>query len=224
MMQIFFWFSIALLAFASFAYLTIPIFSNAQATEVSSKGSIPKMPLIFGAALMLASLALYSNIGNPNLLLPSKDSLLNKQYAAIIQQIEAHLAQNPEDAEGWQVVAPTYLSLNQPEKAFDAFANAIKFGNSNGKNWLGLGKSNLIMNKGVFGPMTKVAFTKAQEKSPDDIEAIYFYAAMLQDDQQLDEAEQAILKFTQTHEFSQQQLTPLTELLANITLNRAKND
>ncbi|MBL1419127.1 MAG: hypothetical protein COC24_001315 [Alphaproteobacteria bacterium] len=219
-MQLFFWFSIILLSFASFAYISIPIFLRFNATAQYRFFS-SRLPILLGAACLgLGSIGLYAYIGNSAFLSSPQNAVIDSKYVAIIEQIEAHLAQNPEDAEGWQVVAPTYLSLNQPKKAFEAFANAIKFGNSNGPNWLGLGKSNLIINKGVFGPMTKVAFTKAQEKSPDDIETMYFYATMLQNNGELAEAKSAINAFIASHEFSAEQMQPLTQILD--TLNQAE--
>lgn len=217
-MQLFFWFSITLLAFASFTYLSIPIFLRPAVDESSATHKKTVLLSLFLVPVFLAitSIGIYSYIGQPAMLsAPIKPEIDNK-YADIIKQIETHLAKNPEDAEGWQVVAPTYLSLSQPEKAFEAYANAIKFGNSNGKNWLGLGKSNLIINKGVFGPMTKVAFTKANEKSPDDIEAMYFYATMLQNNAEADKAKSAIDNFISSHDFSAQQLLPLTQILDTI--------
>ena len=216
-MQLFFWFSIIFLGFASFAFISIPIFvrpdadSDVEGQNVFLKNQLPIA--LLAVFLGLSSIGLYANIGSPALLVTPEKSEIDKKYLAIIEQIETHLAQNPEDAEGWQVVAPTYLSLNQPEKAFEAFANAIKFGNSNGQNWLGLGKSNLIINKGVFGPMTKVAFTKAHEKSPDDVEAMYFYATMLQNIDQLNEAKSALDVFIATHDYSAEQFLPLTQIV-----------
>ncbi|PCI88955.1 MAG: hypothetical protein COB24_00315 [Hyphomicrobiales bacterium] len=219
-MQLFFWFSIILLSFASFAYISIPMFLRFNATAPQFFFS-SRLPILLGAVCLgLGSIGLYAYIGSSAYLSLPQNAVIDSKYVAIIEQIETHLAQNPEDAEGWQVVAPTYLSLNQPEKAFDAFANAIKFGNSNGPNWLGLGKSNLIINKGVFGPMTKVAFTKAQEKSPDDIETMYFYATMLQNNGELAEAKSAINGFIASHEFSADQIQPLTQILD--TLNQAE--
>lgn len=221
-MQLFFWFSIVLLALASFAYLSIPIFLPTTDAEQKTPNSYRISTFIFAAILAALSIGLYAYIGSPNMVMrPEKPAIENK-YLAIIEQIETHLAQNPEDAEGWQVVAPTYLSLNQPEKAFEAFANAIKFGNSNAKNWLGLGKSNLIVNKGVFGPMTKVAFTKAHEKAPNDIEAMYFYASMLQNDQQAEAAKLAINNFITSHDYTTEQLLPLNEILDLIKPNEGQ--
>lgn len=224
-MQLFFWFSIALLAFASFTYLTIPVFLRVNSATQSSFKNSKYLIFIFATLLMVASVGLYAIIGSPNMLLPTKQPpAIDAKYAAIIAQVEEHLAKNPEDAEGWQVIAPTYLRQNQAEKAFDAYANAIKFGNSSGINWLGLGKSNLMMNKGVFGPMTKVAFTKAQEKSPDDIEAMYFYAAMLQEAGNVTEAKQAIEQFMSSHEFTDDELSPLTEILTLMKQAETVND
>lgn len=221
-MQIFFWLSIVVLAFATFSYLTLPMVLNIgiHADVKPPKSYLKPSTILYAIILALGSVGLYSYIGNPALLATVKTPKIDSKYIAIIEQIEAHLAQNPQDADGWQVVAPTYLSLNQPEKAFDAFANAIKFGNSNGKNWLGLGKANLQVSNGVFGPMTKVAFTKAHEKLPDDVESMFFYASMLQNIGDLAEAKQALMAFIAAHDYTAEQLQPLQQILA--TLNQAE--
>ncbi|NRA85855.1 MAG: hypothetical protein HRU28_00375 [Rhizobiales bacterium] len=218
MTQLYFGITIFVLALSAFTYLSMPIFLRIDgAAETLAK----KMKLgisAFAIILSLCAFGLYSIIGSPYLIEINKPVSLDPKTQAIIEQIEAHLSENPEDAEGWQVVAPTYLATNEPQKAFEAFANAIKFGNSNGKNWLGLGKANLMVNRGVFGPMSKVAFTKAHEKSPDSLEAMFFYASMLQNSNQLDEASQAIEKFIAGHSYSSEELVPLSEIL-NIIRN-----
>lgn len=221
-MQLFFWFSIALLAFASFAYIILPSFVPVNGTDETSSNSFKKTSVFLSLLLIITSVSLYVFIGSPSKITPQETVNPNHKYSDIILQIETHLAKNPEDAEGWQVLAPAYLSLNQADKAFDAFANAIKFGNSTGQNWLGLGKSKLMMNKGVFGPMTKVAFTKAQEKLPDDVEAMYFYATMLQDRQEFEQARLAISAFLSSHELSEQQAEPLNQILKLLEASEMK--
>lgn len=221
-MQLFFWFSITLLAFASFAYIALPTFvGNGGAGELLGK-SFKNSSLALSVVLMIGSVGLYVVVGNSSKVTSAEQVKMDSKYSAIIEQIEAHLAKNPEDAEGWQVLAPAYLSLNIPEKAFEAFANAIKFGNSTGENWLGLGKSNLLVNRGVFGPMTKVAFTKAHEKLPDSIETMYFYATMLQNEQEFDQAKTVLTEYLADHELTDEQAEPLIQIL-NLLEKSEKN-
>lgn len=213
LMQVFFWFSIALLAFASFAYIALPAFVGNDAVNGVFDGPFKKSSLALSILLMVGSVGLYALVGNSSKIISAEQVKMDSKYSAIIEQIETHLAKNPEDAEGWQVLAPAYLSLNMPEKAFEAFANAIKFGNSNGENWLGLGKSNLLVNRGVFGPMTKVAFTKAYEKLPDSIETVYFYATMLQNEQEFEQARAVLTDYLADQELTDEQAEPLNQIL-----------
>ena len=45
---------------------------------------------------------------------------------ALVAQVEAHLARNPEDGRGWEVIAPVYLRLGRFDDAVKARRNALR--------------------------------------------------------------------------------------------------
>ncbi len=45
----------------------------------------------------------------------------NAPIDVLLAKTEAHLAANPEDGRGWEVIAPVYLRLGQFDKAVSAF-------------------------------------------------------------------------------------------------------
>ncbi|MCJ8323054.1 MAG: hypothetical protein HRU29_03155 [Rhizobiales bacterium] len=225
-MQIFFWVSITILATASFVYLTMPILAKlpiiqTTTTAVSLPTNSKLLLFLFSGLLIFGSIGIYAYIGAPSTFQAKQTPLIDEKIQRIIAEIETHLTDNPEDADGWQVVAPTYLSLNQPQKAFAAFANAIKFGNSNGSNWLGLGKADLQINRGVFGDMSAVAFGKAHEKMPDNVEAMFYYASMLQNMGDTAQAKTEVEEFIAVHNLDAEQVAPLNNILTSIMQQEA---
>ncbi len=213
MMQFIFWIFICILTLSAFAFLSIPLISTITKVEPPYPLKVKLLVMFLATGLAGGSIGLYAFIGSPTLLVAPQEPVIDSKLSAMIDEIENHLAKKPQDAEGWQVIAPTYWRINKPKKAFNAYANAIKYGKSNSKNWLGLGKADLMLNNGSFGPMSKVSFTKAHEKSPDNIEAMYFYALMLHNMQNSDEAEQKLLEFIASHDYSNEQIEPLKRIL-----------
>lgn len=198
-----------LIASGSLLFLCAPLFVSENKLSRAIKTSIT-----VGVAILLTlGISLYLWVGSPEMLETKINPELDQKYIEIIAKVEKHLLENPEDAEGWEVIAPTYFSLNQTEKAFDSYAKAIKFGRSTGTNWLGLGKSDLIINEGKFSAMSKVAFGKAVEKSPNNIEALFFYSSLLLRIETEEDVEKLVKNFIRDNDYSEEELLPLLEVL-----------
>ncbi len=220
MTQLYFWVPVLLLTFSVLAYLIAPVFAFIGG-DIKQLQTKLRLKTALGITVLGLSVVLaYLFMGSLSFIIPEPKPVIDEQTAAVIAQIEQHLEENPEDAGGWEVVAPTYLFTNQPAKAFDAFANAIKLGKSSGENWLGLGKADLMVNKGNFSSMSEVAFTKATEKSPNNLEAMFFYASMLHSMQESEQAVNALNDFIKNTNYSADELLPLTEVLNVIIKDR----
>src|SRR5215469_12480683 len=61
--------------------------------------------------------------------------------ALLIAQVEAHLAANPEDARGWEVLAPVYLRLGRFDDAVKARRNALRYGGETAERQADLGEA-----------------------------------------------------------------------------------
>src|SRR5215472_13336699 len=68
-------------------------------------------------ALPLGAGALYLKIGSPDLpgqpLAARAAEIQDHSIEHLVGQVEAHLAANPDDARGWEVIAPVYLRLGR---------------------------------------------------------------------------------------------------------------
>lgn len=94
-------------------------------------GALRWMGLAAVLALPLASWSIYAAIGSPELPAQPLQERLAKNPAQntleeLVARAEAHLAANPEDGRGWEVLAPIYLRMGRDEEATVAFGNAIR--------------------------------------------------------------------------------------------------
>ncbi len=79
----------------------------------------------------LSSLGLYSMLGNPNL--PSAPAAARmaadgdtQSINELVARVEKHLATNPDDVRGWEVLAPTMMRLRRYDEAAVAFRRIIE--------------------------------------------------------------------------------------------------
>ncbi len=89
-----------------------------------------------GLSLVLASLlslpviafALYLQLGRPDLVngVQARTQAALPSLEAAVERLNTRLAENPEDLEGWVLLARTYQALGHPQKALQAYAKALK--------------------------------------------------------------------------------------------------
>lgn len=132
--------------------------------------------------LPLMALAGYLAIGQPGMpaqplaarVVPVPDS--NSSIQALVAQAEKHLASNPQDGKGWDVLAPIYLGLNRMQDSETAYRNAIRLLGSTAARQAGLGQSLFSQSGGIVTAEVQEAFQKAQDLQPDNPLSAYFLA------------------------------------------------
>lgn len=110
--------------------------------------------------------SLYLTLGSPHLsgepfasrreIAPEQDSILN-----LVARVEAHLAQNPDDGRGWEVLAPVYMQLGRYEDAVKARANVLRITGTSADREADLGEALTAAAGGVVTPDAKAAFERA---------------------------------------------------------------
>ncbi|MBL0936163.1 MAG: c-type cytochrome biogenesis protein CcmI [Rhizobiaceae bacterium] len=94
----------------------------------------------------------------------------------LIARAEAHLAANPDDARGWDVLAPIYLRLGRFADAATAFANASRLDQPTAARLAGEGEA---LAAGANGQVTADALARFEDAlalQPDDLRSRYFVA------------------------------------------------
>ena len=131
--------------------------------------------------------ALYLAVGSPSL--PGQP--LAERMAAVqqdnsiqtlIARVEAHLERNPNDARGFEVVAPVYMRMGRFDDAVNARRKAIALAGENAQRQVDLGEALAAQGNGVITADAKAAFERAIELDPKEPKALYFIALAAEQD------------------------------------------
>lgn len=132
----------------------------------------------------LASWSLYAAIGSPDIPSQPLAERLAKNPAdstvdELVARAEQHLAQNPDDGRGWDVLAPIYLRMNRFDEAANAFRSAIRLDGSSAPRETGLGEAIVSLGGGVVSQEAQEAFQRAVALAPQDPKANFYLATGL---------------------------------------------
>jgi cytochrome c-type biogenesis protein CcmH len=140
------------------------------------------------AALLVVSFGsagTYLSLGSPRLPgqpLASRDP--SQSIDGMIAQVESHLARNPNDGRGWEVIAPVYLRLGRVEDAVKARRNALAFSGETSERQAGLGEALVAASDGKITPEARNSFARAVELDGGNIKARYFLGVAAEQDGQ----------------------------------------
>src|SRR5579863_1641193 len=125
------------------------------------------------------ALGFYLKLGSPDV--PDQSAFARTNAVAghqsiesLVSQVEAHLASNPNDGAGWEVLAPVYLRMGRVDDAVAAWRKAIALNGDGPARESGLGEALVAVANGVVTDEAKQAFQKAVASDPSDAKAGYF--------------------------------------------------
>jgi cytochrome c-type biogenesis protein CcmH len=142
----------------------------------------------FGAVVILAlvpiiglgAYALRGEPGMPAMPLASRADPLQAaktgDLPAMIRQIEAHLARNPDDGRGHELLAPIYLRINRAADSAKAWSETIRVLGPTADRHAGLGEALVFAADGVVSPDARAAFAAALALEPKQVKARFFLA------------------------------------------------
>ncbi len=130
-------------------------------------------------AIPLISWGIYTKIGSPDLPAQPLAERLSRPPdqntpAELIARAEAHLTLNPDDGQGWEVLAPIYLRIGRPADAVTAYQNAIRLNGDSVQRQLGLGEAMTAAADGKVTPEAEAVFKHALQLDPKDMRAQFF--------------------------------------------------
>ena len=148
------------------------------------------------AALVLVPVgaaALYLQLGSPQL--PGEPLYArlnaiheNSPIAKLVAQVETHLAKNPNDVRGYEVLAPVYLRLGRFEDAVRARRKVIAIAGDSAAREADLGEALIAAANGVVTDEAKTAFERALKLDPNELKAQFFTGLAAQQDGKVDRA------------------------------------
>ncbi|MEP7456806.1 c-type cytochrome biogenesis protein CcmI [Phyllobacterium sp. SB3] len=137
------------------------------------------MTLITVIAIPLISWAVYASIGNPDLPgQPLAERLARPADQStpeeLVARAEAHLTLNPDDGQGWEVLAPIYVRMGRPASAVTAYRNAIRLNGDSAARQLGLGQALVAEAGGKITPQAEEVFKSALVLDPEDMRPQFY--------------------------------------------------
>ncbi len=156
---------------------------------------------IVTALIPLTGLCLYLWMGSPNRPdMPLEARLENpgNDMNLLIAKAERHLAQNPQDGAGWDVLAPIYFKTMRFADAEMAYRNAIRILGENAQRLTGLGETLVTSSQGIVTDEAQSAFADAERMRPGNPRAQFYLALALEQVGKMDEARDAFAEILQT--------------------------
>ena len=129
--------------------------------------------------LLLLPVGLYAALGSPNI--PGQPAFArtvappdHQSIATLIAQVEEHLAKNPNDGAGWQVIAPVYMRLGRYDDAVTALRKSLALNGESATRNSDLGEALVAAADGVVTDEAKKLFVRAVALDGKDSKARYF--------------------------------------------------
>ncbi len=108
---------------------------------------------------------------------PDRDDI-----AIMVRKVEDHLQQNPDDAQGYALLAPIYLRLQRPEDAGKAYAQIIRILGPSGERLSAMGEAMVAANSGIVSNEATRIFREAVKMDPQEVRAQYFLGVAAEQD------------------------------------------
>ncbi len=142
-----------------------------------------RLAMVLAAVVAVSATALYSTLGRPDLsgpaAVPPPPSSSQAQpgageIASMIGQLEAKMAANPGDPEGWRMLGWSYFQTQRFADAATAYGKAVKLAPTGPGFASAYGEALVQAAQGVVGPEAKRQFEAAYKLDPADARARYF--------------------------------------------------
>lgn len=166
------------------------------ATPVPTPHSLRRRRAAAVAVLVIlpfGPLALYIALGSPNIPGEPVFARVNipqdhESIAGLVNQVEAHLARNPNDGAGWEVIAPVYMRLGRYDDAVAARKKSLTLNGETAERDADLGEAEAAAARGVVTAEAKAAFERAVARDPHQAKARYFLGLAAEQDGNKDAA------------------------------------
>ncbi|EMS98052.1 cycH protein [Agrobacterium tumefaciens str. Cherry 2E-2-2] len=109
----------------------------------------------------------------------------------LVARAERHLAQNPEDGAGWDILAPIYFKTLRLGDAELAYRNALRILGPSAERLTGLGETLVAGNDGIVIEAARDAFAQAEQLKPGNPRARFYLALSLEQAGKAEEARAA---------------------------------
>lgn len=144
--------------------------------------------------LPIVGLCLYLAMGDPGLPSQPLEARLKdpgQDLALSVVKVEQHLALQPDDGKGWDLLAPIYVRTNRIGDAELAYRNAIRLLGPSAERLGSLGEVLIMKADGVVTDEARDTLQQSLKLNPENPRAIFYLALALEQDGKTTEARAA---------------------------------
>ena len=141
------------------------------------------------SSVPLLALAIYGAYGSPGLpgqplaaRMAGTVDVARIDIDEAVIRIETHLAQNPADGRGWEVLAPVYMRQGRFEEAAFAFRSALQHLGEDSERLANYGEALVNAQRGMVPAMAREAFESSLALNEDNPKARFFLAQAAEQD------------------------------------------
>ncbi len=171
------------------------VLSKVEAGRAASAGkparrspNAAKVTFVLAAVLVPAvSLAVYLVVGSPGL--PSQPHASRVAEPAekatidsLVAKVEERLRAQPEDGQGWDVIAPVYLRQGRFQEAAQAYRHAIRLLGESPQRLAGLGEATVFASNGIVTEEARRTFERLSALEPAQPEPRFWLALAKEQD------------------------------------------
>ncbi|WP_421695792.1 c-type cytochrome biogenesis protein CcmI [Aestuariivirga sp.] len=167
-----------------------------------SKGTeaLPWIAILGALIIPAVALPLYIDAGSPMLAdVPlaerMADAEKNNDFDALIAKVERHLAETPDDLQGWQILAPAYRRAMRWDDAAEASRNILRLSAPTAQNISDYGEALVMASQGMVPAEAHTLFKQALVLDPKMPKARFYDALALKQEGKLAEAKAAFEAF-----------------------------
>lgn len=162
-----------------------------QATGATVRRVAAVIVVITLPAVGLGLYLLTGSPGTPDQPLAARLENPGQNLDLLVAKAERHLAENPDDGKGWDILAPIYFRGGRYGDAELAYRNAIRLQGVTSERVTGLGETLVALGDGVVTEDARMAFEEAVRKDASNPRARFYLALALEQANRRPEAKAA---------------------------------
>jgi cytochrome c-type biogenesis protein CcmH len=161
------------------------------------------MPFVFALLIPAIALPAYLHAGHPALpdtpLVARLDNAVaSNDLAAMVAQVENHLAEKPNDVNGWKILAPVYTELGRYRDSANAFQQILRLSEPTAELHANMGEAMVMDGNGLVSSLAARTFKAALELDASNPKARYYNALALKQEGKKDAAREEFQSLLQT--------------------------
>jgi cytochrome c-type biogenesis protein CcmH len=116
------------------------------------------------------------------------NAVANNDLVALMAKAETHLAQNPDDLRGWEILGPLYRGTERYADAANAYANILRLKGPDAELYADYGELLVLANEGLVPKEATQAFSESLKRDPKSPKARFYAGLALKQDGKAAEA------------------------------------